>query len=81
MLDVLQGLGQSEMTLKVLFGEMREKKWSEGLENWLRGEGDVVWERKEVHSNPTPGKGSGKKRKMEEDEDEKEEGEILCSTP
>jgi len=67
--------------LKVLFGEMREKKWSEGLGNWLRGEGDVVWERKEVPLNTTPGKGRGKKRKMEEDEDEKEEGEILCSTP
>lgn len=80
MLDVLQGLGQSEVTLRILFGELSEKKWSEGLGKWLRGEGEIVWERKEVPSNSTLGKVKGKKRKVEET-DGKEEGEVGLAAP
>ncbi|GAA5879634.1 hypothetical protein JCM1840_000594 [Sporobolomyces johnsonii] len=82
MLEVLQALGQSEATLAVLFGERRDKAWSEGLGKWLKGEGDVVWERTKpaVVAGTGQGKGRGKKRKADE-EAPVELGELVLASP
>ncbi|GAA5932431.1 hypothetical protein JCM1841_000579 [Sporobolomyces salmonicolor] len=82
MIEVLQGLGHSEATLAVLFEERRDKAWSEGLGKWLRGEGDIVWERTKpaVVAGTIQGKGRGKKRKVDE-EASVELGELILASP
>ncbi|GAA5844601.1 hypothetical protein JCM11251_002239 [Rhodosporidiobolus azoricus] len=86
MLGVLEALGGSEATLETLFGERRDKKWSEGLRAFVEGRGDVRWERKMVKKliEPTevPNKGRGRKRKAGVSEEVfVEEGEIIMAVP
>ncbi|GAA6009174.1 hypothetical protein JCM11491_005781 [Sporobolomyces phaffii] len=80
MLGVLEGLGQSEATFGLLFGERRDKKWSEGLGSWLRNEGDIVWETRLIASSPAkPSTSKGKKRKV--GEEPVEQGRVEFAVP
>ncbi|EMS18111.1 baculoviral IAP repeat-containing protein 6 (apollon) [Rhodotorula toruloides NP11] len=93
MLDVLGKIGGSQGLLGVLFGERREKRWSEGIGGWMRGVGEVRWERKALPGQTEEGgakgkKGKGKaaprgrKRKAGEGEEEEEnKGEIVMTAP
>ncbi|GAA5917479.1 hypothetical protein JCM6882_004895 [Rhodosporidiobolus microsporus] len=89
MLGVLEALGGSEATLETLFGERRDKKWSEGVRAFVRKEGEVRWERKVVRrvvqpeeQVEPPKKGRGRKRKAPEPEEELvEEGEVIMAVP
>ncbi|BGP43102.1 hypothetical protein JCM10449v2_007126 [Rhodotorula kratochvilovae] len=93
MLDVLGALGGCEALLGALFAQRREKKWSEGVGRWMRGEGDVRWERKPdagavavVVEEPAKGKGKGKARALKkkkvaasEEEDKEGTGEVVLA--
>ncbi|PRQ72346.1 hypothetical protein AAT19DRAFT_9685 [Rhodotorula toruloides] len=92
MLDVLGTIGGSEGLLGVLFGERREKRWSEGIGGWMRGEGEIRWERKVAPGQVEEvGKGKkgkakaaprGRKRKAEEgEEEEANKGEVVMTAP
>jgi baculoviral IAP repeat-containing protein 6 len=78
MLAVLERLGETESTLGSIFGERRDKKSSEGLREWLCGEGDIVWETKPIVGATTSSK--GKKRKLEGGETVVE-GEVIYAVP
>lgn len=70
MLEVLTRLSESEGVLGVLFGKRWEKKFSEGLGEWMEGRGEIEWERKDVPVvAPPKAVGRGKKRKVEVDDD------------
>ncbi|BGP11044.1 hypothetical protein JCM10049v2_006943 [Rhodotorula toruloides] len=93
MLDVLGKIGGSEGLLGVLFGERREKRWSEGIGGWMRAVGEVRWERKALpgqaeEAGKGKGKGKGKaaprgqKRKAgEREEEEENKGEVVMTAP
>lgn len=81
LLDVLTTLSGSEATLGVLFGERREKKWSEGVGSWMNGEGDVVWDRKVPLKSPPKKKSAGKKRKADSSDDEDAGGQVILAAP
>lgn len=70
LLAILMRFSESENLLEGLFGERRDKKWSEGISRWMNEIGEIEWERKEV-VKPTPimttsSKKGGKKRKVDE---------------
>ncbi|BGP35026.1 hypothetical protein JCM10296v2_006856 [Rhodotorula toruloides] len=90
MLDVLGKIGGSEGLLGVLFGERREKRWSEGIEAWMRGVGEVKWERKVAPGQEEVGKGKkgkgkaaprGRKRRADEGEEGENKGEVVMTAP
>ncbi|GAA5980097.1 hypothetical protein JCM11641_006915 [Rhodosporidiobolus odoratus] len=94
MLGVLEGLTGCEGTLGSVFGERREKRWSEGLRAVVEGRGEVRWVREMVAREKVQEevgrkkKGRGRKRKSraaEEAEEEEmelaEEGEVVMALP
>lgn len=90
-LDVLGKVGGSEGLLGILFGERREKKWSDGIGKWMRGTGEIRWERKPIpgqKEDQAKAKGKaasrGKKRKAAEVDaggEADDKGEIVMAAP
>ncbi|KAM0752718.1 hypothetical protein T439DRAFT_323329 [Meredithblackwellia eburnea MCA 4105] len=83
MLALLARLGESEGTLVELYGDRWEKKYSNGLGEWVEGKGDICWERKSAPAVVTDvkGKGKGKKRKSDADTEGQpnEDGEVILA--
>ncbi|GAA5912884.1 hypothetical protein JCM8208_002072 [Rhodotorula glutinis] len=83
MLAVLEALGACETTLGVVFGQRRDKAFSEGVGRWMRGEGEIRWARSPGAAGgqgvgTASGAGVGratKRRKV------KQVGQIVLATP
>ena len=60
MLDVLGLLGGCEATLGCLFGQRREKKFTDGIGKWIHGQGEIAWAYEGGEPDPTTTKGKRK---------------------